>query len=162
MKSLTSKLRNFDSLNFTLLILCSIIIHLFLLVLFQISSAGVDFGVVGQCCPLLERLIVSKEPSRTVTLPPNMAPIYTQLQELKVMVNCNYFYFTVLFIHWELPDLSLFQMTCTVSLECGAMFMTNGTKLRSIEVTRIRDLSDDILASWLRRNSLQFLEVVII
>jgi len=53
-------------------------------------------------------------------------------------------------------------MTCTISLECGAMFLTNATKLQSIEITRIRDLSDDILASWLRRNPLQFLKVVII
>ncbi|XP_069691323.1 uncharacterized protein [Periplaneta americana] len=105
------------------------------LVHLQISSVGVDFGIVGQCCPLLEKLTVSKEPSRTVTLPPNRGPLYTELQELK--------------------------MTCTISLECGAMFLTNATKLRNIEITRIRDLTDDILASWLRKNPLQQLETLI-
>jgi len=66
------------------LILCSC--SLFASVLSQISSTGVDFGVVGQCCPLLEKLTVSKEPSRTVTLPNTEAPIYAELQELKVGV----------------------------------------------------------------------------
>ena len=51
-------------------------------------------------------------------------------------------------------------MACTVSQECGALFMTNATKLRSVEIIRIRDLTDDIFASWLRKNPLQFLEVV--
>jgi hypothetical protein len=41
---------------------------------------------VGQCCPLLKKLTVSKEPSRTVTLPNTEAPIYAELQELKVGV----------------------------------------------------------------------------
>jgi hypothetical protein len=63
-------------------ILC--FIYLFALVPSQISSTGVDFGVVGQCCPLLEKLTVSKEPSRTVTLTNTKAAIYTELQELKV------------------------------------------------------------------------------
>ncbi|PSN48760.1 hypothetical protein C0J52_05185 [Blattella germanica] len=99
---------------------------------FQISSAGIDLGIVGQCCPLLEKLTVSKNPSRTVSLPPNKAPIYTKLQELKV--------------------------TCAVSVECAALFMTNATKLRNLEINRIRDLSDDIFAAWLRKNPLKYLE----
>jgi len=41
------------------------------------------------------------------------------------------------------------------------MFFTNATKLRRIEIIRIQGLSDDILASWLKRNPLQLLEVVI-
>jgi len=106
------------------------------LVQLEISSTGVDFGVVGQCCPLLEKLTVSKEPSRTVTLPNTEAPIYAELQELK--------------------------MTCTISLECGTMFFTNATKLRRIEIIRIQGLSDDILAAWLKINPLQFLEVLLL
>ncbi|KDR06887.1 uncharacterized protein LOC110840421 isoform X2 [Zootermopsis nevadensis] len=106
------------------------------LIQLQISSTGVDLGVVGQCCRLLEKLIVSEVPSETVTLPTNRTLIYTELQELKV--------------------------TCTISLECAAMFMTNGTKLRSIEITRIQNLKDDDLAYWLRRYSLHFLEVLIL
>lgn len=58
-------------------------------------------------------------------------------------------------------NLFSFQMTCTISLECGTMFFTNATKLRRIEIIRIQGLSDDILASWLKRNPLQLLEVVI-
>jgi hypothetical protein len=42
------------------------------------------------------------------------------------------------------------------------MFLTNGTKLRSVEVARIEHFSDSALVSCLRENSLQFLEVVII
>ena len=60
------------------------VLFIFALVPSQISSTGVDFGVVGQCCPLLEKLTVSKEPSRTVTLTNTKAAIYTELQELKV------------------------------------------------------------------------------
>jgi hypothetical protein len=84
-KFLTKEVRNFDFLNFISLMLSSFVSDILVLVSSQISSVGVDFGVVGQCCPLLEKLTVSKEPSRTVTLPNNKAPIYSELQELKVM-----------------------------------------------------------------------------
>jgi len=146
---------------FIALILCSC--FLFALVPSQITSTGVDFGVVGQCCPLLEKLTVSKEPSRTVTLPNTEAPIYTELQELKVgiFLYCTETTFLLHILSFAESNLFSFQMTCTISLECGTMFFTNATKLRRIEIIRIQGLSDDILASWLKRNPLQFLEVVI-
>ncbi|XP_033608169.1 uncharacterized protein LOC111866501 isoform X2 [Cryptotermes secundus] len=104
------------------------------LVQLHISSPGVDVGIVGQCCPLLGKLTVTEDPSRTVTIPNSETPIYSKLQELK--------------------------MVCVISLDCGALFFTSAPKLRSIEIIRIRKLSDAVLSSWLRRNSLQFLEVV--
>ena len=136
---------------------------MFALVPSQISSTGVDFGIVGQCCPLLEKLIVSKEPSRTVTLQNMDTLIYTELQELKVgiFLYCKETTFLFNILSYTESNMFLFQMTCTISLECGAMFFTNATKLRSIEIIRIQGLSDDILASWLNRNPLQLLEVVI-
>lgn len=143
------------------LILCPC--HLFVLAPSQISSTGIDFGIVGQCCPLLEKLTVSKEPSRTVTLTNTEAPIYTELQELKVGIFL-YFTETTFLLHilaCAESNLFSFQMTCTISLECGSMFFTNATKLRRVEIIRIQGLSDDILASWLKRNPLQLLEVVI-
>jgi hypothetical protein len=53
----------------------------------QISSPGVDVGLVGQCCPLLGKLTVTEDPSRTVTLPNSETPLYGKLQELKVNIN---------------------------------------------------------------------------
>lgn len=118
---------------------------------------------MGQCCPLLKKLTVSKEPSRTVTLPNTEAPIYTELQELKVgiFLYCTETTFLLCILACAESNLFSFQMTCTISLECGSMFFTNATKLRRIEIIRIQGLSDDILSSWLKRNPLQLLEVVI-
>ena len=91
------------------LILCP---FLFALVPSQISSTGVDFGVVGQCCPLLEKLTVSKEPSRIVTLPNTETPIYTELQELKVGVflYCTEATFLLNILSFAKSNLFSFQM----------------------------------------------------
>nr|CAD7440460.1 unnamed protein product [Timema bartmani] len=94
--------------------------------------SSVDFGIVGQFCPLLEKLKVGKEPLRAVTLPSDDTKLYSRLQDLKI--------------------------TVPISLECGALFMSRATQLRNVEITKIRDVTDGLFEEWLRLNPLEHLE----
>ncbi|XP_067005878.1 uncharacterized protein [Anabrus simplex] len=101
----------------------------------QISSAGIDVGLIGLHCPRLEKLCITGEPIKKPTVTPNTV-LFLQLQELKLI--------------------------CASSIECAALLLTQAPKIRVVELVRIRDLTDAVLAKWLRWNPMTHLETLMV
>nr|CAD7197285.1 unnamed protein product [Timema douglasi] len=56
------------------------------------------------------------------------------------------------------PCFKLKKITVPISLECGALFLSSATRLRNVEITKIRDVTDGLFEEWLRLNPLEHLE----
>nr|CAD7571058.1 unnamed protein product [Timema californicum] len=56
------------------------------------------------------------------------------------------------------PHLIELEITVPISLECGALFLSSATRLRNVEITKIRDVTDGLFEEWLRLNPLEHLE----
>lgn len=133
----------------------------FCLLTFQLQVPSVDVGIVVEACPLLQKLVLTLEPTKTVTLSHDKdQSILTHLEELQV---CFLSYHIIDFTQGETNlenSCVTFQLECQISLDAAALLLTRATRLRVVKLVRVKKLTDQVLASWLRINPFEYLETV--
>ncbi|XP_034249032.1 uncharacterized protein LOC117649943 [Thrips palmi] len=99
----------------------------------QLQVPNVDVGLIADSCPLLQKLVLTLEPQKTVTLSHDKEhTILGHLQEL--------------------------QLECQISLDVAALLLTRSPKLKVVKLVRVKKLTDRVLAEWLQINPFEHLE----
>ncbi|KAK3910506.1 F-box/LRR-repeat protein 15 [Frankliniella fusca] len=99
----------------------------------QLQVPNVDIGLIVESCPLLQKLVLTQEPLRTVTLSHDKEkPILLSLEEL--------------------------QLECQISLNAAELLLTHAPLLKVVKLIKIRKLTDKVLEKWLKINPLEHLE----
>ncbi|KAJ1527605.1 hypothetical protein ONE63_007568 [Megalurothrips usitatus] len=107
--------------------------HLSQLTQLQLQVPNVDVGLVVESCPLLQKLVLTLEPQKTVTV--------THDKE-----------------HLVLAHLQELQLECQISLDAAALLLTRAPRLKVVKLVRVKKLTDRILAEWLHTNPFEHLE----
>lgn len=107
--------------------------HLSQLCELQLQVPNVDVGLIVESCPLLQKLVLTHEPLKTVSVSHDKEkPLLLHLEEL--------------------------QLECQISLNAAALLLTRAPQLKVVKLVRIKKLTDRVLREWLEINPFEHLE----